>query len=72
LAVVTMLRSTLHHSYYGSGFALWWVFIRCKIHFLSNLPFWSDEVIMTSPALLTDVVLTSLELLATLVGVALI
>jgi hypothetical protein len=29
-----MLRSTPHHSYYGSGFALWWVFIRCKIHFL--------------------------------------
>jgi hypothetical protein len=40
--------------------------------FLSNLPVWSDYVIMTSPALLTDAVLTSLELLAILVGVAFI
>jgi hypothetical protein len=39
---------------------------------LSNLPIWSDDVIMTSPALLTDAVLTSLELLAILVGVAFI
>ncbi len=39
---------------------------------LSNLPFWSDDIIMTSPALLTDAVLTSLELLAILVGVAFI
>jgi hypothetical protein len=69
---VTMLRSTPHHSYYGSGFALWWVFIRCKFIFLSDLPFWSDDVIMTSSALLTDAVLTSLESLAILVGVALI
>jgi hypothetical protein len=34
LAVVTMLRSTPHHSYYGGGFALWWVFIRCNTLFL--------------------------------------
>jgi hypothetical protein len=67
-----MLRSTPHHSNYGSGFALRWVFVRCKNLFLSNLPFWYDEVIMTSPALLTDAVLTSFELLAILVGVALI
>jgi hypothetical protein len=36
--------------------------------FLSYLPVWSDDVIMMSPALLTDAVLMSLELLATLVG----
>jgi hypothetical protein len=34
------------------------------LFFLSNLLFWSDDVIMTSPALLTDTVLTSFELLA--------
>jgi hypothetical protein len=34
LAVVTMLRSTSHHSNYGSGFALRWVFVRCKTIFL--------------------------------------
>jgi hypothetical protein len=43
-----------------------------KFIYLSNLPFWSDDVIMTSSALLTDAVLTSLESLATLVGVAFI
>ncbi len=42
------------------------------LFFLSNLPFWSDYVIMTSPALLTDAVLTSFESLAIQVGVALI
>jgi hypothetical protein len=40
--------------------------------FLSNLPFWSDDIIMTSPILLTDAVLTSFESLAILVGVAFI
>ncbi len=40
--------------------------------FLSNLPIWSDDIIMTLLALLTDAVLTSLELLVVLVGVALI
>ncbi len=40
--------------------------------FFSNLPIWSDDVIMMSPALLTDAVLTSLGLLAITVGVALI
>jgi hypothetical protein len=40
--------------------------------FLSNLSVWSDDVIMTSPALLTDAVFTSLALLAILVGVAFI
>ncbi len=40
--------------------------------FLSNLPFWSDDVIMMSLASLTDAVLTSLELLAIISGVALI
>jgi hypothetical protein len=40
--------------------------------FLSNLPIWSDDVIMMSPALLTDAVLMSLGLLAITVGVALI
>jgi hypothetical protein len=40
--------------------------------YLSNLPFWSDDVIMTSPASLTDAVLTSLESLAILLGVAFI
>jgi hypothetical protein len=34
LAVVTMLRSTPHHSYYGGGFALRWVFVRCNTIFL--------------------------------------
>jgi hypothetical protein len=42
------------------------------LFFLSSLPFLLDDVIMTSPALLTDAVLMSLELLALLVGVALI
>ncbi len=42
------------------------------LFFLSNLPFWSDDVIVMSPALLTDAVLMSFELLAILVGVALI
>ena len=42
------------------------------LFFLSILPFWLDDVIMTSPALLTDAVLMSSELLAILVGVALI
>ncbi len=42
------------------------------LFFLSNLPFRSDDVIMMSPALLTDTVLTSFELLVILVGVALI
>jgi hypothetical protein len=37
---------------------------------LSDLPFWSDDIIMTSSALLTDAVLTSLESLAIPVGVA--
>jgi hypothetical protein len=40
------------------------------LFFLSSLPFWLDDIIMTSPALLTDTVLTSFELLAILVGVA--
>ncbi len=42
------------------------------LFFLSSLPFWLDGVIMRSPALLTDAVLTSSESLAILVGVALI
>jgi hypothetical protein len=28
LAVVTMFGSTPHHSYYGGGLALRWVFVR--------------------------------------------
>jgi hypothetical protein len=67
-----MLRSTPHHSNYGGGFALRWVFVRCKTIFLSNLPFWSDDVIMTSPALLNDALRTSFKLVAILVGVAFI
>jgi hypothetical protein len=39
---------------------------------LSNSSFWLGDVIMMSPALLTDAVLTSLELLAKVVGVAFI
>jgi hypothetical protein len=39
---------------------------------LSIPSFWLDDVIMTSPALLTDAVLTSLELLAIVVGGAFI
>jgi hypothetical protein len=31
--VVTITLSTPHHSKYGGGFALWWVFIRCNILF---------------------------------------
>jgi hypothetical protein len=42
------------------------------LFFLSIPSFWLDDVIMTSPALLTDVVLASLELLAMDVGVAFI
>jgi hypothetical protein len=42
------------------------------LFFLSILPFWLDDVIMTSPALLTDAVLMSSELLAILVGLAFI
>ncbi len=41
------------------------------LFFLSILPIWLDDIIMTSLAL-TDAVLTSSELLAILVGVALI
>ena len=67
-----MFGSTPHHSYYGGGLALRWVFVRCKLFFLSNLPFWFDDIIMTSLVLLTDVVLASLELQARVVGVALI
>ncbi len=40
--------------------------------FLSIPSFWLDNVIMTLLALLTDAVLTSLELLAIVVGVAFI
>jgi hypothetical protein len=42
------------------------------LFFLSSLPYCLDDVIMTSPALLTDAVLTSSESLVILVGVALI
>ncbi len=42
------------------------------LFFLSNLPFWSDDVIMTSPVLLNDAVLMSFESLVILVGVAFI
>ncbi len=34
LVVVTMLRSTPHHSNYGGGFALRLVFVRCNTIFL--------------------------------------
>jgi hypothetical protein len=39
---------------------------------LNNSSFWLGDIIMTSPALHTDVMLTSLVLLAIVVGVALI
>jgi hypothetical protein len=39
---------------------------------LSIPTFWPDDVIMASPALLTDTVLTSLESLVIVVGVAFI
>jgi hypothetical protein len=42
------------------------------LFFLSIPSFWLDDVIMMSLALLTDVVLASLELLAIVVGVAFI
>ncbi len=42
------------------------------LFFLSILSFWLDDIIMTSLASLTDVVLASLELLAIVVGVAFI
>jgi hypothetical protein len=42
------------------------------IFFLSIPSFWLDAVIMMSPALLTDIVLASLKLLAIVVGVAFI
>jgi hypothetical protein len=44
-----------------------------KVLFFLSIPFfWLDDIIMTSLALLTDAVLTSLELLAIVVGVAFI
>jgi hypothetical protein len=44
-----------------------------KVLFFLSIPsFWLDNVIMTSLALLSDAVLTSLELLAIVVGVAFI
>jgi hypothetical protein len=67
-----MLRFTPHHSNYGGGSAFRWVFVGVILFFLSSLPFWLDDVIMTSSASLTDAVLTSFELLAILVGVAFI
>jgi hypothetical protein len=67
-----MLRSTPHHSDYGGGPALRWVFVGNNTIFLKYFTFWFDDVIMTSSALLTDAVLTSSELLAILVGVAFI
>jgi hypothetical protein len=42
------------------------------LFFLSIPSFWLDDIIITSPALLTDDVLASLELLAIVVGVAFI
>ncbi len=42
------------------------------LFFLSSLRFWLDDIIMTSPALLTDAVLMSFELLAILLKVAFI
>ncbi len=42
------------------------------LFFLSIPSFWLDDVIMTSPALLTEVVLVSIESLAIAVGVAFI
>ncbi len=71
LAVVTMFRSTPHHSYYGDGPSGGSLLGRI-LFFLSIPSFWLDDIIMMSPALLTDAVLTSLELLAIVVGVALI
>ncbi len=74
LAVVTMLRLGLPlitatmAVVFPSGGSL----LGVTLFFLSHLPFWSDDVIMTSPALLTDAVLTSFESLAILVGVAFI
>jgi hypothetical protein len=44
-----------------------------KILLVLSIPsFWLDDVIMMSPALLTDAVLTSLESIAIVVGVAFI
>ncbi len=72
LAVATMLLSTLITAtmvvVLPSGGSL----LGRKLFFLSILPFWLDGVIMMSPALLTDAVLTSLGSLAIVVGVALI
>jgi hypothetical protein len=47
-------------------------FLGILLFFLSIPSFWLDDVIVTSPALLTDAVLTSLDLLAIVVGVAFI
>ncbi len=48
-------------------------FLLGKVLFFLSIPsFWLDDVIMTSLAVLTDAVLTSLELLAIVVGVAFI
>ncbi len=67
-----MLKSIPHHSNYGGGPAFWWVFVGNNTIFLKYFTFRLDDVIMMSPALLTDAVLTSSELLAILVGVAFI
>jgi hypothetical protein len=69
---VTIFRFTPHHSYYGCGFALRWALLGRILLVLSNSLFWLGDVIMTSPALLSDIVLMSLELLAIVVRVALI
>jgi hypothetical protein len=66
-----MWVSTPHHSYYGGGLALRWVLGRI-LFFLSIPSFLLDDIIMTSLATLTDIVLASLELLAIVVGVVFI
>jgi hypothetical protein len=67
-----MLRSTPHHSNYGGGLPSGGSLLGVTLFFLTDLPFWSDDVIMMSPALLTDAVLMSFESLAILVGGAFI
>ncbi len=45
-------------------------FLGKTLFFFSIPSFWLDDIIMTSPALITDAVHTLLELLAIVVGVA--
>jgi hypothetical protein len=74
LAVVTTFRSTPHHGYYGGGFCpqVGGSLLGRILLVLSTSSFWLDDVILSSPALLSDTVFTSSKSLPIVVGVAFI